>query len=235
MKNIFDKWKGGAKKHGGLFNAMVKQVDDWGRDFDESLGKPSGVKSVIPEKRKESENKLKVVVNEITGGLAYPEKSEVIKPQTISVEVVEEKESILEEHTINIDEDNLRTAILEYIEDESIDEDVAEAITILIAKKSLSNAAVASKVLKYGNPDINSQVKAWVMNHIDEDLTISKLKLPAALYFVKHSDESDVSKVIKNAGDNVEKFAEALFATEHPELSSDVATCLLLGEFDTGL
>ena len=106
---------------------------------------------------------------------------------------------------------------------------------MFIAKKSLSNAAVASKVLKYGNPDINSQVKAWVMNHIDEDLTISKLQLPAALYFVKHSDESDVSKVIKNAGDNVEKFAEALFATEHPELSSDVATCLLLGEFDTGL
>ena len=129
---------------------------------------------------------------------------------------------------------NLRTAILEYIEDESIDEDVAEAITILIAKKSLSNAAVASKVLKYGNPDINSQVKAWVMNHIDEDLTINKLKLLAALYFVKHADESDVSKVIKNAGDNVEKFAEALFATEHPELSSDVATCLLLGEFDAG-
>ncbi len=224
MKNIFDKWKGGAKKHGGLFNAMVKQVDDWGRDLDESLGKPSEVNSVIPEKRKESENKLKVVTNELTGGLAYPEKSEVIKPQTISVEVVEEKESILEEHTINIDEDNLRTAILEYIEDESIDVDVAEAITILIAKKSLSNAAVASKVLKYGNPDINSQVKAWVMNHIDEDLTINKLKLPAALYFVKHADESDVSKVIKNAGDNVEKFAEALFATEHPELSSDVAT-----------
>lgn len=234
MKKIFDKWKGGAKKHGGFANAMAKQMKDWGVDLDESLGKPSGVKSVIPEKRKESENKLKVVVNEITGGLAYPEKSEVIKPQTISVEVVEEKESILEEHTINIDEDNLRTAILEYIEDESIDEDVAEAITILIAKKSLSNAAVASKVLKYGNPDINSQVKAWVMNHIDEDLTISKLKLPAALYFVKHSDQSDVSKVIKNAGDNVEKFAEALFATEHPELSSDVATCLLLGEFDAG-
>lgn len=237
MKSIFDKWKGGAKKHGGLFNAMAKQMDDWGRDLDKSLDKPSGVNSVIPEKRKEAENKLKVVANELTGGLVYPEKSEVIKPQTISVveEVVEEKESVLEVHTINIDEHNLRTAILEYIEHESIDEDVAEAITILIAKKSLSNAEVASKVLNYGDPDINSQVKAWVMNHIDEDLTINKLKLPAALYFVKHSDESDVSKVIKNAGDNVEKFAEALFATEHPELSANVATCLLLGEFDGGL
>ena len=110
------------------FSTMVKQVDDWGRDLDKSLGKPSGVNSVIPEKRKESENKLKVVANELTGVLAYPEKSEVIKPQTISVveEVVEEKESVLEEHTINIDEDNLRAAILEYIEHrKSIDEEIA--------------------------------------------------------------------------------------------------------------
>ena len=75
MKNIFEKWKGGAKKHGGFANAMAKQMKDWGVDLDESLGKPSGVKSVIPEKRKESENKLKVVANELTGGIAYPEKS----------------------------------------------------------------------------------------------------------------------------------------------------------------
>ena len=68
----------------------------------------------------------------------------------------------------------------------------------------------------------------------DRDLTINKLKLPAALYFVKHSDESDVSAVIKDASDDVAEFAEALFATKHPELSADVATCLLLGEFDVG-
>ena len=231
------KMLGGIKKH-GLGGAIEKQMNNWGGDLDKALGKPSGVNSSIPEKRKEAENNLKDVAHELTGGLAYPGRGDN-EEDSVSVEVIEEivqeKESVLEVHTIDISEESLRTAILAFIEHESVDEEVAEAITILIAKKSLSNAEVASKVLNYGDAGINSQVKAWVLNHVDEELTINKLKLPAALYFVKHSDESDVSKVIKNAGDNVIKFAETLFATEHPELSADVATCLLLGEFDAGL
>lgn len=235
MKKMFGKWKGGAKKHGGIFGAIGKQVDSWGRDIDESLGKPSGVNSSILGKRKAAENNLKDVANELTGGLAYSGSESVeSEPVRVIEEVVEEKESVLDVHTIDISEENLRTAILAYIEHESVDEEVAETITILIAKKSLSNAEVASKVLNYGDADINSQVKVWVLNHVDEELTINKLKLPAALYFVKHPDEGDVAAVIKDAGDNVVEFAEALFATEHPELSADVASCLLLGEFDSG-
>ena len=205
------KWIGGAKKHGGLFSAMEKQMDSWGRDLDKSLGKPSGVNSSIPEKRKESENNLKDVAHELTGGLAYPGRGENEGDESVGVieEVVEEKELVLDVHIIDISKENLRAAVLEYIDHDSVDEEVAEAITILTAKKSLSNAEVASKVLSFGDVDINSQVKAWVLNHVDAELTINKLKLPAALYFVKHSDR-DVAAVIKDAGDNVVEFAAAL-------------------------
>ena len=113
------KWIGGAKKHGGLFNAMGKQMDDWGRDLDKSLGKPSGVNSSIPEKRKESENNLKDVAHKSTGGLAYPgrgdNEEEFVSVEVIE-EVVEEIESVLDIHTIDISEESLRTAILAYIE-----------------------------------------------------------------------------------------------------------------------
>lgn len=224
-----DLWKiclksgiGGAKKHGGLVQSMTKQLNDWERKFENK----SPDKSSIPEK-KQLENKS--VVNKFEEGLSVLGKLlEDIDDTTTDEDI---------DNTIDINKKNLRAAILEYIDDESIDEGVAEKITILIAKKSLSNAEVASKVLNYGDPDINSQVKAWVMNHIDKNLTINKLKLPAALYFVNHSDESDVAKVLRGVKDNdtVEKFAKDLFATEHPELSADVATCLLLGEFDSGL
>lgn len=76
MKKMFKKWEGGAKKHGGFGNSIVKQLNDWGGEIDESLGKPSGVNSSIPEKRKAAENNLKDVANELTGGFAYSGRSE---------------------------------------------------------------------------------------------------------------------------------------------------------------
>ena len=43
MKNIVNKWAEGAKKHGGLGNAMNDQVDRWTKDLDQKLDKPSDI------------------------------------------------------------------------------------------------------------------------------------------------------------------------------------------------
>lgn len=221
------KWIGGAKKHGVLLNSMTNQLDNWGRELDKSTGDLSHLNSSIPEKRKAKENELKEII-----GIGEEETKS--KEVAISEEVVDTLiEETIEPHIINVSAENLRTALLEYLEHDSVDEGIAEEITVLIAKKSLSNAEVASKVLTYGNLAINTQVKNWVLNHIHEDLTINKLKIPAALYFVKHNDHKDVAAAIKSAGDNVEEFAKALFSTDHSELSADVASCALLGEYST--
>lgn len=58
-------------------------------------------------------------------------------------------------------------------------------------------------------------------------MAIKTLKLPASLYFVEDPDETDVVQSIRNASDNVKEFAEALFATDHPELTIDIDSCLL--------
>jgi len=108
-----------------------------------------------------------------------------------------------------------------------VDAQLAEDISILIINKLLSNAQVAYKVLAYGNETINTQVKAWVLNHINKDVDIKTLKLPASLYFVEHPDETDVAQAIRNASDNVKEFAEALFATDHSELTIEITSCLL--------
>lgn len=50
MKNIFDKWAGGAEKHGGILNAATRQLDQYGREVDQALGNPSHLNSSIPEK-----------------------------------------------------------------------------------------------------------------------------------------------------------------------------------------
>ena len=132
-----------------------------------------------------------------------------------------------EEYVFNFNAENLRIEILNYLENSSVDEKVAEDISILIKNKLLLNVQVASKVLAYGNEAINSQVKMWVLNHIGQDVSIKTLKLPAISYFLKHPDETDISKAIDNADDSIKKFAEALFVIDHPELTIDIISCLL--------
>ncbi len=164
------------------------------------------------------------------------------KGVSISPDIFEEKEDFVEietpkikpqeEYVINSNAENLRIEILNYLESSAVDAQVAEDISILITNKLLSNAQVASKVLAYGNKTINTQVKTWVLNHIDKDVAIKTLQLPAALYFIKHPDETDVSEAIKNASDNVKEFAEALFATDHSELTIEITSCLLGNTID---
>lgn len=197
------KWKGGEKKHGGIFKAMGKQVSDWVDGTDKEISNSPDVISDIFEKKEDS-----------------------IRIET-SIEIETPKIKVQEEHVINPNAENLRIEILNYLESSAVDAQIAEDISILIINKLLSNAQVASKVLAYGNQTINTQVKTWVLNHIDKDVAIKTLQLPAALYFIKHPDETDVSEAIKNASDNVKNFAEALFATDHPELTIDIASCLL--------
>lgn len=193
----FKKWKGGAKKHGGILKAVEKQVSDWVDGTDKEISNSPDVISDIFEQKEDS-----------------------IRIETSKIKVQEE-------HVINPNAENLRMEILNYLESSAVDAQIAEDISILIINKLLSNAEVASKVLAYGNKDINTQVKAWVLNHIDKDVAVKTLKLPASLYFVEHPDETDVAQAIRNASDNVKEFAEALFATDHPELTIDIASCLL--------
>ncbi|MEM6338654.1 MAG: hypothetical protein AAF673_01850 [Pseudomonadota bacterium] len=275
MKNIFDKWKGGAEKHGGFANAMAKQMKDWGRDLDESLGKPSGVNSVIPEKRKDAENKLKDKIHKVTGGLAYPGRGdnaeesvsgEVIKevveeresvleahsstggvaysgksegaalePVSMIEEVVEEKESVLEVvSAIDIRAKNLSVALTKYLLRSSIDKEVSESILKLLDEESVSNSEVAIDVLTFGNKEVSAQVKAWVLQHIDSSASVKDLRKIAIEYYSDNTGETDVTLAIGTGGDTVSDLGEALFATEHPELSANVANYLLIGELGVG-
>ena len=202
MKKI-NKWSGGAKKHGGIFKAMGKQVSDWVDGTDKEISNSPDVISDIFEKKEDS-----------------------IRIET-SIEIETPKIKAQEESVINPNAENLRIEILNYLESSTVDAKIAEDISILIINKLLSNTEVASKVLAYGNETINTQVKAWVLNHIDKDVAVKTLKLPASLYFVEHPDETDVAQAIRNTSDNVKEFAEALFATGHPELTIDIASCLL--------
>lgn len=246
LKVITKKWKDGAEKHGGFLPAIEKELGGVFSNLDKSLGKPSGVFSSIPEKREESKEAIKMIENALTKGSFYPGKGsdshveeevvdivtvkdkEVKKKEKTVVEVVKSKDEVQEEHVIDIYEKNLGIALLKYLCHDSVDENEAEDIMLfLIKNRSLSNKQVASKVLAYGNKDISSQVKAWVLNHINEDVTFNKLKLSAAKYYIDHSNEKDVSEVIREAKEGVEEFASALFATNHPELSIQVASCLI--------
>jgi len=190
------KWIGGAKKHGGIFKSMEKQVDEWGKKAEKTIDDFSGVN-----------------------------KEEVIETQTSEIKTKEES-------VINPNAENLRTEILNYLNNDSVDKKVAEDISILIQNELLSNAEVASKALAYGNEALNSQVEKWVLNHINKNVPIKNLISTAALYYIEHTNEGDVANVIKETNNNttdtsIEAFAEALFETNHPQLSADVALCLI--------
>ena len=231
MKNIFKKWEGGAKKHGGIFNAMAKQADDWGRQVDESLGKPSGVNSEIPDKRKAAENSLKDAAHELTGGVAYPGRSESLEepePSGMIEEVVEEKESVLEVvKTIDVSSKSLSMALMKYLLSSAIDKIVSASILELLDRESASNLDVAQDVLAYGNKEVNDQVKAWVLQHIDGSASVDGLREIAIEYYTDHTGETDVTLAIGTGGDTVLGLGAALFATGHPELSVEVASYLL--------
>ena len=131
MKKI-NKWSGGAKKHGGIFKAMGKQVSDWVDGTDKEISNSPDVISDIFEKKEDS-----------------------IRIET-SIEIETPKIKAQEESVINPNAENLRIEILNYLESSTVDAKIAEDISILIINKLLSNTEVASKVLAYGNQTIKN-------------------------------------------------------------------------------
>lgn len=219
MKKMF----GGIIKH-GLEGAIKKQTKKWGGDLDKSLGKPSGLNSVILEKRE-------AAVSRLTGGLIDPVRGDnEEEPVSVKVieEVVEEKELVLEEvKTIDISAKSLSMALMKYLLSSSIDKKVSASILELLDRESASNLDVTQDVLAYGNKEVNAQVKAWVLQNIDSSANVKDLRKIAIEYYKEHTGETEVTLAIGTGGDTVLGLGKALFATDHPELSVDVATHLL--------
>jgi hypothetical protein len=244
LRKQLKKIEGGAKKHGGLLKAAGVQADKLGRDADKALGGPSALVSSIPEKRKAAENSLKDTVSILTGGAAYPGREDddtVIEPVIpapllpageLDAPHVESKKAVLDDESIediDVNAKDLSLALRNYIRQESITDEVFTALAGIFLGKDLSNAEIASQVLAYGNKDVNAQVKAWVMKHIPESSEASALKTIAGKYFAAHTSEMDVLSAIKSDA-NVSTLASALFATNHSELSAEIAAHLIGAE-----
>lgn len=145
---------------------------------------------------------------------------------------VESKQAASDDESIeaiDVNAKDLDLALRNYIRQASITDAVFTALADIFLGKELSNAEIASRVLAYGNKDVNAQVKAWVMKHIPESSEASALKAIAAKYFAEHTSEMDVLSAI-SSGEDVATLASALFATNHPELSSEIATHLIGAE-----
>ena len=143
-------------------------------------------------------------------------------------EVVEEKESVLEVvKTIDVSSKSLSMALMKYLLSSAIDKIVSASILELLDRESASNLYVAQVVLAYGNKEVNDQVKAWVLQHIDGSASVDGLREIAIDYYTDHTGETDVTLAIGKGGNTVLGLGAALFATGHPELSVEVASYLL--------
>ncbi len=202
---------GGIEKH-GLGGAIEREADKAGRSVDGALGSPSHLMSSEPAKRKAAENELKDLAHAVTGGVAYPGDSAL-------------------ENEVVVDE-SLKALVLAYLDENSeiLGEYTVDDINIVIGKTGDADIDVAASVLTFGNAEVNSFVKSWVMEHIVEEASVEELREIAAAYLVEHSSETDVALAIGTGGEAVSTLAPALFDTNHPELSADVATHLLGAE-----
>jgi hypothetical protein len=206
-----------------MFKKLKKNFDKETKKLDNALGNPSHLNSSIPEKRKEKENKYKEVLNKLG---------------SVSIHTVTKEESYEETHTevvINSTTE-VKQTFSNYII-ETIRKISNEDNNILIKQQAChlaltekNDSALAALIVELGHTDLNKAVSDWIINHSSENINLESLKLLGTEYCKKHQNETDVAMAVVLKSTNIHTLIEAFFATNHPELTSEVTEYMLLGE-----
>ena len=191
---------------GGSVTAQSNELPEAVRGLDEVMGSQSALNSSMP---------AEIAIRPV-GELEAPH--------------MESKKSAPDIEAIALANDNLSVALKNYLRQEHVSEELFTDLAKILLGNDLSKTQIASKVLTYGDKDVNAQVKAWVMKRISESAETSALVKIAGTYFATHASEMEVLTAISSSGEDVTTLASALFATNHPELSSEIAVYLIGAE-----
>ena len=160
MKKMLKKWEGGAKKHGGLGNSMVAQVERWVEPIAEQVEKMDGGAEKHGGLDKAALAQIHTWTAPSSSSSSQDESAlrreaeEVARREAIE-EVAAKKQA---------EKPTLKKFMLDFLrKSEDIEDDVAFSNIAKLHESQEDNATLAQRLFSLKDPVINKAVVSWFM------------------------------------------------------------------------